>query len=295
MISNIRLRLLILPLLLAASACSSSDGDSTTSSALRIMVSNDDGVGAPGIDALVQALVADSNNIVVVSAPAAQASGSGDATIEQDPPPDCAGGTGEGTEAATASGYDTNVWAVDGCPADSVIYGLANLYPDEPPHLVITGINEGQNAGNVAGALSQLSGTVGAAKTAGCLGVPALATSQGDPEDDSDPANWDYEAGVAAVLAWLSENREALSKGEVSVENITSINIPTCNAGSIRGMAEVPLGTEKPDYVESLLAPQDCESTREDPQTDLEAFFNGFVSVTPVPSNSSNTCDNLNQ
>ena len=293
MISTIRHPFLILAFLLAASACSS-DGNGTTSHTLRIMVSNDDGVGAPGIDALVQALVADSNNIVVVSAPAGQASGSADATIDQDPPPVCAGGTGEATEAATASGYDTNVWAVDGCPADAVIYGLENLYPDEPPHVVITGINAGQNAGNVGGAISQISGTVGAAKTAGCLGVPALASSQGDPEDDSDPANWDYPSGVEAVLAWLSENREALSKGEVSVENITSINIPTCNAGSIRGTAEVPLGTVRPDYVESLNGPQDCESTREDPQTDLEAFFNGFVAVTPVPSNSSNTCDNLN-
>ena len=293
MISNIRLPLLILPLLLAASACSSSDGDGTSSNTLRIMVSNDDGVGAPGIDALVQALVADSNNIVVVSAPAAQASGSGDATIEQDPPPDCAGGTGEGTEAATASGYDTNVWAVDGCPADSVIYGLANLYPDEPPHVVITGINEGQNVGNVAGALSQLSGTVGAAKTAACLGVPALASSQGDPEEGGD---FDYASGVTEVLDWLAENREALSKGEVAVTEITSINIPSCAPGtSIRGSVAVPLGTQLPEGVDGLLSPQDCASTFEDPQDDLEAFFNGFVPWTPVPSNSSNTCDNLNQ
>jgi 5'-nucleotidase len=293
MISMIRTPLSFLAFALVLGACSSSNGDAGSSTPLRILVTNDDGVGAPGIDALVQALLMDPNNIIVVSAPAANSSGSGDSTIAKDPPPDCAGGTGEATEAETASGYDTNVWAVDGCPADSVIYGLGNLYPDEPPHVVLSGINQGQNVGNIAGALSQLSGTVGAAKTAACLGVPALASSQGDPEDDSDPANWDYPSGVEAVMAWLSANREALLKGEVSLVNITSINIPTCNAGSIRGTAEVPLGTENPEYVDGLLSEQDCESTREDPQNDLEAFFNGFISVTPVPSNSSNTCDNL--
>lgn len=279
--------------------CGSSDDGGTGGSGgidaetLRILVTNDDGVGAPGIDALVQALVADPNNEVIVSAPASNSSGSGDTTIADDPPPDCAGGTGEGTPAAMESGYDTNVWSVDGCPADSVIYGLENLYPDEPPHVVLSGINEGQNVGDVSGALSQLSGTVGAAKTAACLGVPALASSQGDPADNLDPANWDYASGVVEVLRWLEANRSALAEGTVGLENITSINIPTCDTGMIRGQAEVPLGTEIPDYVSGLLDEQDCESTLEDPQDDIEAFFNGFVSITPVPSNSSGTCDNL--
>ena len=278
---------------IGAIGCSSSDTNGGGEDTLRIMVTNDDGVGAPGIDLLVQALVADSRNEVVVSAPVGNSSGSGDATVMQDPPPTCAGGTGDGTEAAMQSGYDTNVWAVDGCPADAVIFGLGKLYPDGAPHVVLSGINEGQNVGNFGGALSQLSGTVGSAKTAACLGIPALASSQGDPADNLDPANWDYESGVAEVLRWLEANRGALLGGSVSVENITSINIPTCDAGAIRGRVEVPLGTAIPDYIGGLLDEQDCESTREDPQDDIEAFFNGFVAITPVPSNSSDTCDKL--
>jgi 5'-nucleotidase len=257
---------------------------------LRILVTNDDGVGAPGIDALVQALVADPSNVVVVSAPAANSSGSADATVNDNPPPNCAGGTGDGTPAQMASGYDTDVWAVDGCPADAVIYGLANLYPDEPPHVVLSGINKGQNVGDVSGALSQISGTVGAAKTSACLGVPALASSQGDPVEGGDH---DYASGAVEVLRWLATNRASLLAGSVPLDNITSINIPTCNTGSIRGQAEVRLGTEVPDYIGGLLDPQDCESQLQDPQDDIEAFFNGFVSITPVPSNSSGTCDDL--
>ena len=266
---------------IGAIGCSSSDdggSGGTDGETLRILVTNDDGVGAPGIDALVQALVADPSNIVVVSAPASNASGSGDTTTPTPPPL-------EGTASTTASGYPAT--AVDGFPADAVLYALENLYPDGPPDVVLSGINQGQNVGNVGGGLSQLSGTVGAAKTAACLGVAALASSQGDGEEI------DFPSGVVEVLRWLEANRSALAQGTVALENITSINIPTCDTGMIRGQAEVPLGTKIPDYISGLLDEQDCESTLEDPQDDIEAFFNGFVSITPVPSNSSNTCDKL--
>ena len=275
-------------------ACSSSDSPQEP---LRILVTNDDGVAAEGIDLVVQALTANSNNIVIVSAPADQTSGSADATVDDEPPPPCADGTGEGAEASTASGYDTNVWAVDGCPADAVLFALENLYPDEePPHVVLSGINAGQNVGFISETIiSQISGTVGAAKTAACSGVPALASSQG-----SAPAGGeiDYETGLEEVLRWLEDKRSALLAGTVPLENITSINIPSCASGSsIRGRVDVPLGTELPDFLEGLPLPtaeQDCESTLEDPQDDLEAFFSGFVAITPVPSNSSGTCDGLN-
>ncbi|MFW2388782.1 MAG: 5'/3'-nucleotidase SurE [Polyangiales bacterium] len=266
-----------------ATACSSESNDAPAGP-LRILVTNDDGVGAPGIDAVVQAVIQDPNNEVIVSAPAEQRSGSADNTIETRP--SC--GTGAASESATMSGYDENVWAVDGCPADSVLYALDNLYPDALPHVVLSGINEGQNVGFVnGGALSQVSGTVGAAKTGACRGVPALASSQGEGEEI------DYESGVVEVLRWLEANRANLLAGNVSLDNITSINIPTCDTGSIRGRVEVPLGTEIPDYINTLVDPQDCESTLENPQDDLEAFFNGFVSVSPVPSNSNETCDKL--
>jgi 5'-nucleotidase len=278
---------------LCLAACSSSDGNSEP---LRILVSNDDGVAAEGIDALVRGLLANPNNVLVVSAPLENASGAGDQMIGDEIGQDCIEGTGMAMPASTASGYETDVWAVDGCPVDAVLYGLENLYPDEPPHVVITGLNEGQNVGLVGerGLVSQISGTVGGAKAGACSGVPAVASSQGDPENPSDPEAYDYESGVAAVVEWLEANRSALLTGEVSVENITSINIPTCAEGTeIRGTAEVPLGTQLPEGVTSPLATQDCASDLEDPQDDLEAFFFGFVAVTPVPSNSSDTCDKI--
>jgi 5'-nucleotidase len=234
---------------------------------LRILVTNDDGVGAEGIDAIVEALTADPNNDVTVCAPDGQRSGSGDRT-------DC--GTLNASDTTTQGGYPAT--AVDGCPADAVNYALdpANgLYAvDSLPHVVISGINEGQNVGEpVVG----ISGTVGAAKTAARdHGIPALASSQGTPGPDGE---YDYPAGVQAVLAWLAEHRAALAAGDVTTAEIDSINIPSCDTGSIRGALEIGIAET------STLQPQDCESTLERPQNDVEAFVNGYTTLSRVPAN----------
>jgi len=279
MIRTNRLQVVLL-LALGVAVTSLGCGDDSGGGTLRILVTNDDGVAAPGIDAIVEALVGDPNNEVIVSAPADNQSGQRDRTTPT-PPPLVA------TETTTTSGYPAT--AVEGTPADSVLYALDNLYPDAPPHVVVSGINEGQNVGNIdtSGLLSQFSGTVGAAKTAACRGVPALASSQGEG------TMIDYPAGVAEVLEWLETNRAALLAGEVSVENITSINVPSCDGnGSIRGRLDVPLATDNPN-MHDILGPQDCTSTVDDVPNDVEAFFNGYTTITPVPSNSRSTCDNL--
>lgn len=240
---------------------------------LRILVTNDDGFDAEGINAIVEALIANPSNEVVVCAPDINRSGSSDMT-------DC--GTLAATDEETLGGFPAT--AVDGCPADAVNYALDNLYPSgEGPDVVLSGINDGQNVGNVGpnGFLSQVSGTVGAAKTAARRGVPALASSQGD----GDPV--DFAAGVPEVLLWLSEHRAALAEGTVTTSSIDSLNIPSCNPGSIRNPLEpleVPLATENPnDY--PLTGTQDCEAVGVDPDTDVNAFFTGWVTLTEVPIN----------
>ena len=152
-------------------APTTTDTPSTTVAAaetLRILVSNDDGVGAEGISQVVAALAELPDTEVTVSAPAENQSGTSDSMTDGDV---------VSTETTTADGYPAT--AVEGFPADAVAAGLAAM--DEPPHLVVSGINEGQNIGE----LTELSGTVGAARTGARAGIPALATSQalGDPPD----------------------------------------------------------------------------------------------------------------
>ena len=120
-----------------------------------------------------------------------------------------------------------------GKPADAVNHALDVVFAGTVPDLVISGINEGQNLGPIV----DISGTVGAARTASRQGIPSVAVSQGLPPEGAEP---DYEAGVDAVLEWLEDNRDALEDGLV-----VNINVPTCaTAATIRGTVEVPTATE---------------------------------------------------
>jgi len=251
-------------LIVAVAGCGD---DATNATTLRILVTNDDGVRAEGIDAIVEALVSDSANEVIVSAPNGNRSGSGDQT---GPSERC--GNLSVSSTTTQSGYPAT--AIDGCPADAVLYALASLYPaDAPPDVVLSGINEGQN---VSAVIAGISGTVGAAKTAARRGVPALASSQGLPAPGG---RIQYGDGVQAVLAWLADRRDALTAGTEPSE-ADSVNIPTCNGGSIRGtIVGLPLAPSP----EGALDPQDCESTLENPTDDVQAFMNGFITLTDIP------------
>lgn len=227
---------------------------------LEVLVTNDDGIGAEGIDALVEGLIATPGISVTVVAPAVNQSGTGDSTTP---------GGATGAPGATASGYPGT--AVDGTPGDSVIYALSQqgLAPD----LVVSGINEGQNMGPII----PFSGTVGAAKWGSRTWIPAIATSQGNLAD-VDP---DFDAGVDATLELV----EAFRLGEIlnDVGTVVNVNTPTCVAGSVRGTVEtVPAASlTGRDYFGA-----DCESTTPigDIFDDVDAMNNGFVGVVEVDS-----------
>jgi len=245
-------------------ACSAGVGPASASAPakkkvapLSILVSNDDGVHAEGIDVLVEALRKLPKVKITVSAPADDQTGQGDKTSESAPGHE---------ETTTLTGRDAI--AVDGYPADSVSYALNDLGLE--PDVVVTGINNGPNLSSVA---EEASGTVGAAKTAVRAGVPALAVSQGVGEPP------DYKAGAREAIKWVKQHRKALSKGEAPVE-VANLNVPTCAAGHERGVIEVPLAPKGTEYP----AESDCQSTVADPKDDIEAFANGFATLSVVPA-----------
>src|SRR6202050_533679 len=152
-------------------ACSSAKTAATTTTTtppgqrtLSILVTNDDGVGAPGINAVVQGLRALPHTKVTVVAPLTNQSGTGGKTTP---------GVLVATRATTAAGYPA--WAVHGYPADTITWAIAQHGISFRPDLVVSGINFGQNIGPLA----DDSGTVGAARAAVSRGIPALAASQG--------------------------------------------------------------------------------------------------------------------
>ncbi len=258
----------VLSLLIVAGGCGDDDSGGG-SDRLRILVTNDDGVSAEGIDVLVEALSADADNEVVVVAPDRNHSGRGDQTG----PSDTCGNLSV-VAATTLSGHLAT--AVNGCPADAVKHALAEIYPPgTQPHLLVAGINEGQNVSVFAA--TQLSGTVGAAKTAARRGVPALAVSQGNPVVGG---VYDYPSAVEAVQAWIDERRHDLLAGTAMPSDVDSINVPSCDSGAIRGtLRDVPLAADSDGFFIS----QDCTSTLVDPRDDIEALNNGFIAQSKVP------------
>jgi 5'-nucleotidase len=247
--------------LFAVTACSSGGGDndagpstSRPAPTLSILVTNDDGYDAAGIDTVAEALSELPNVEVTVVAPATNQSGTGAKTSP---------GELSATDQETASGLPAT--AVAGFPADSVNYALDTMGLE--PDLVVAGINEGQNLGPI----TDVSGTVGAAKTAAARGIPAVAASQGNV----DPP--DYDSGATYVVDWVTAHRRQLIAGNV-VADVVNMNFPTCTEGEIRGVVQVPLATDATGAVDNA----DCTSTKTSPTTDIEAFLEGYVPVTQL-------------
>ena len=226
---------------------------------LRVLVTNDDGVAAPGIDALVQGLRKLDRVQVTVVAPADNKSGTSDMTTP---------GTLSTTQTTTSSGYPAV--AVQGFPADTVNFALDGGIPTKP-QLVASGVNAGANLGPVTG----VSGTVGAARTAVRRGVPAVAISQGTSEG----VEADYPAGVRQAVTWVKEHRKALTKKSPKPPTeVANINVPTCTIGKVRGLVDVPTATAG-----DVAQPPNCTSKLKNPPDDVIAFVNGYAPLSPVP------------
>ncbi|MCB0996859.1 MAG: 5'/3'-nucleotidase SurE [Acidimicrobiales bacterium] len=228
---------------------------------LRILVTNDDGVGAEGIDIVVEALRTLPDVEITVVAPAENQSGTGDTLSDVAPPAE---------EAATLSGYPAT--AVSGTPGDSVRHALDVVFAGNPPDLIVSGSNEGQNVGPWA----ELSGTVGAARIGARAGVPAFAISQAALGVEPD-----FEAGVPFLLEWITQNREAVLAFEGDLGPVTNLNVASCEGqGEVRGLVEVPLATE---FAEGEPLGIDCTSTQENPDDDATALVNGYAALTVLP------------
>lgn len=225
-------------------------GRSVRSSVLRVLVTNDDGYAAPGIEAAARALAAEPRVEVDVVAPRTDRSGSGTTA---------SAGPVRHERVRTPGGLAAV--AVDGFPVDAVRVALDEL--GLTPDLVVSGINRGQNLGPFV----NLSGTVGAARAARARGIPAVAVSQGvgDPPD--------YRSGASVLLDWFRAHRRSLE----SVRGVVNLNVPTCAAGRVRGLVEVPVAAETGDR--KVFDPVDCTTSTPAGPDDIGAFTAGFATL----------------
>jgi len=225
---------------------------------MRVLVTNDDGYAAAGIDALAEALWARPDMAVIVVAPATDESGTDGHTTD---------GIVSATDALTGSGRPAK--AVDGYPADCLTWAVDQQGIPERPDLVISGINLGENVGPGI----NTSGTVGAARAASMRRIPALAVSE-----VLNGANTDFTAGAAQVLRWVDAHRVDILTGAASESGLLeNLNIPSCSSGSMRGLVRAPIA-ETSDGVQV-----DCGSTLEDPPDDVAALNAGFAVLSTLP------------
>lgn len=222
---------------------------------IRVLVTNDDGVAAPGIDVLVRMLSKLPNIEVTVWAPSSNVSGTGDTRTP--------GGVAVGV-AETLSGHPAH--SVEGFPADAVLEALAT---DTNIALVVSGINAGANLGP-----SRLrSGTVGAARTAVRRGVWALAVSVGGADGRSA-----FAAVEPYVRQWFVEYEQKIRSHDRA--RLFSLNAPTCIRGELGQIVEVAPAT---DFTELVTRAVDC--TGHDgviPVNDVQAYEAGHPSLSEL-------------
>ena len=232
---------------------------------VQILLTNDDGIHAPGLAALEREL--QKLGDVCVVAPAIEQSGVGH-SITFLSPLICK---------EVFDGERRRGWAVEGSPADCVKIGIFE-FCSQRPDLVVSGINGGLNAGiNVL-----YSGTVAAAIEGAFFGITSIAVSL----EYNEHAQFEKAARLArGVIEQILARREPESQ-------LYNLNIPTAAVERPSELKIVPMGVER--YGEHFIKRKDPKgrtyywATNDPPpkpgghETDLTAIANGFVTLTPL-------------
>ena len=231
---------------------------------MRILVTNDDGVGAPGIALL--ARVAGRFGQVFTVAPSGEMSAVSHGLTLHRPL--------RAREAAPGT------WAVDGTPADCVYLGVHCLL-DPRPDLVLSGVNHGPNLGFDV----FYSGTVAGAREGALQGIPAVAFSA---YGDRHPLHPHVEASLHAVLDLLLGSSHPVA-GPAWCYNV---NVPNAEGRPPLGLRATRLGRQifspqvlrrtDPRGLEYFWIGSDRVTPPDGGDTDLAAVKAGFVSVTPL-------------
>ena len=225
-----------------------------------ILVTNDDGIHARGLQVLAEAL--EPLGEVYVVAPDREQSAVGHALTLHRP--------------LRVDRVSERKYAVNGTPSDCVNLAVLGLLPD-PPVLVASGINHGSNLGDDV----TYSGTVSAAMEGTLLGVTSMAVSQADP--DADPGGFDGAGVVARAVA-----TRLLVEG-LPAKTLLNVNVPR---GEMNGIRLTRLGHRV--YREKVIREVDPRGRPyywigagppewgEDSQSDIATLHEGFATVTPL-------------
>jgi 5'-nucleotidase len=238
---------------------------------MHILVTNDDGVHAPGLLALTMA-VREIAEKVTILAPNRNWSASGHVKTLHRPL--------RVTETELADG--TSAWATDGAPSDCVALAQLGFIP-EKIDMVVSGINPNANIGHDV----TYSGTVTAAMEAAIWGIPGVAVSIDKPEGLGGAVNYAGAAEAAKrVVQWLSQ------QVNLPGDAILNINVPYGPLAEMKGFRITRQGLRiYRDELVRRLDPRgqpyywiggEAPTGVEEPGTDYGALSAGYVSITPI-------------
>ena len=243
---------------------------------MRILITNDDGINAPGLEVLTEiaTAIAGPEGEVWTVAPAFEQSGVGHCISYTHP--------------MMIAKLGPRRYAAEGSPADCVLAGIYDVLQGGRPDLVLSGVNRGNNAGeNVL-----YSGTVGGALEAALQGVPAIALSQfmGPKTDElANPFEAAREHGVATIRALLDNGLWDTDDYRL----FYNVDFPPIAAKDVKGRKVAPQGYRTDTFfgVEPHISPSGRkflwitggpQHHPTAPGTDVAVNLGGYISVTPM-------------
>lgn len=235
---------------------------------MRILITNDDGIHAPGLKVLERIAEALSDDVWIV-APETDQSGVAHSLSLNDP--------------LRLREISERQFAVKGTPTDCVIMGLRHVMKEARPDLVLSGVNRGQNVAEDV----TYSGTVAGAMEGTILGVPSIALSQAYGPGGRNAIRWQCaeQHGPAIV-------RKILDQG-VPEHILVNVNFPDCEPEEVRGVSVTAQGQR----TQELLRIDERVDGRGNPYfwvafakgkhvpangTDLWALADRRISITPL-------------
>jgi 5'-nucleotidase len=240
---------------------------------MRILLTNDDGIEAPGLNVL-EKIAIDLTEDIWVVAPETDNSGASHSLTLAEP--------------LRMRALDRRHYAVKGTPTDCVIMGVRFLLRDQPPDLVLSGVNPGQNLADDI----NYSGTVAGAIQGALLGIPSIAMSlvSGPSETDGDvrqPPIWDTPMEHGSDLV------RRLLEADLPDGVVINVNFPNCEPTAVKGAVATSQGQRDTGLlrIEDRLDTRGrayywigIERRRADPPegTDLWAVRSNCISVTPL-------------
>lgn len=238
---------------------------------LRILLTNDDGIHAPGLQSLIR-IAAQLSDDVWIAAPESEQSGASHSLTLSNP--------------LRSRQLSERTFAVSGTPTDCVILAVRHLLGDQVPDLVLSGVNRGHNIADDV----TYSGTIAGAMEGTALGIKSIALSQAYGFDGRSKINWHVaEQHAPGLIARFVER--GWQDGV-----LLNINFPDGTADGVKGVRTSVQGKRD----QSKLCIEQRIDPRHEPYywmmyergksipaegTDLAAIENGYISVSPLHLN----------